>query len=493
MKPHRIPALLASTALAGLLLAGCASGGGPEPSASPDPSAAEGAGDPAAGEGQAGEGALAPGDPEPSRTGGGPSAAQQVPGSAELVDRTVAVVGDTVLLYSEVQQEIIRRQSQNQLQMPQDPAARDSVFRSVTQELVDQILLLHGAREAGVEVTAGEVDRVVEQRFQEIRNRFGSSQEFRQAVEQSGQNMYQFRQGLESRVRSEMAVQRFLQQNRDSLPPAPVTDEEIRREFEARWAQREGPASLTLRRLVIEPEPDSAAMERARARADTALQELRSGTDFAVVVRRYSQDPGSRDREGDLGWIRRSEVLPSFGDAAWSAPLGRPVGPVETRYGFHVMEVQNVRGGERKIRHVLVRPEFSETDREEARRLATTVADSLRQGADFDRMAERYSDLPTNRETQVEIPVQEVRSRLGPDYAEALEGARSGDVVGPVEISGTRAETAFAVVQVTDYRSSGRYELNEVRDQIREGLAQQKQYRRFLDRLRDDIYVKILI
>jgi parvulin-like peptidyl-prolyl isomerase len=272
-----------------------------------------------------------------------------------------------------------------------------------------------------------------------------------------------------------------------------VTVEEVGREIEERWAQAEGQAGLTLGRLVVELGPDSAALERARARADTALQGLRAGGDFAVVVRRYSQDPGSRDREGDLGWIRRSEVLPSFGDAAWRAPLGRPVGPVETRYGYHVMEVQNVRGGERKIRHVLVRPEFDETDREEARRRAAAVADSLRQGADFDRMSERYSDLPANRETRVEIPVQEVRSRLGPDYAEALEGARSGDVVGPIEISGTQAETAFAVVQVTNYRSSGRYELNEVRDQIREGLAQQKQYRRFLDRLRDDIYVKILI
>lgn len=487
----RRPGILPAAAAAVLLLGACASGGGPRPS--PPPGAGETAGGadarPAAAD-TARPSGLAPTGAEAVS---GPSAAEQVPGTAELVDRTVAVVGDTALLYSEVQQEIIRRQSQNQLQMPQDPAARDSIFRAITEELVDQLILLHGARDAGIEVTPDELGQVVDQRFEEIRNRFGSTQEFRSAVEQTGQNMYQFRQGLESRVRTELAIQRFLQENRDQLPPAPVSEEEIRQEYRERWADRQGPATVTLRRLLVEPDPDSAARERALARADSALEELRSGTEFAVAVRRYSADPGSRSQEGDLGWVRRSEVLPSFGDAAWRAPLGRPVGPVETRYGYHILEVQNVRGGERKIRHILLKPEIDESDVEAARSRAESLVDSLRAGAEFGRLAEAYGDAPANREAEVEIPVQEIQSRLGPAYASALQDVQGGDVVGPIEVTGTAGETAFAVVEITAYRASGRYELEEVRERIREYLVQQKQYRRFLDRLRDDIYVQILI
>lgn len=412
--------------------------------------------------------------------------------SSEIVDRIVAVVGDTALLLSEVQEDVVRREAQG-YELPQEPAARDSVMRSITNQLVEQLILLHGARQADVQVQEGELEQVVESRFQEIQNRFPSATAFRDAVEQSGQNMFQFRQDLRQRTRTEMMIQRFIQQRSAELPPTPISESEIRQVYEENFAGRSGPASVSLRRLVVEPEPDSAAREAARARADSALQQIRDGTPFAVAVRRWSDDTGTRQQEGDLGWIRRSDVIPSFGDAAWNAPLGRPVGPVETQYGFHIFQVQNARGGERKIRHILVKPNIDDRDVQRARDLAASLVDSLEAGAEFDRLADEHGDAPANRETEVSVPTQEIESRLGPSYARALENPSEGEVLGPIEVSGIAGGTAFAVVEVTGYRPSGTYALDEVRDRIRQQLQRRNQFDQLLERLREELYVSILI
>lgn len=485
---------LACTA-AVMLGAGCASGGSGTsdggPSGGPAGAVPRAAGDTGGGgvESGSGESPLTrqplPGDDRSRQMAA-------VDPSSEMVDRIVAVVGDTALLMSEIQQELVRRQAQG-AELPQDPAVRDSLMRSIVDQLVEQLVLLNGARSGGVQIPQAEVDRVVESRFQEIRDRFPSTTAFRNAVEQSGQNMFQFRQNLRERTRTEMTIQRFIQQRSSELPPSPISEEEIRRIYEQRFAGRSGPASLSIRRLIVEPEPDSAATERARARADSALAQIRNETPFAVAVRRWSEDTGTRQQEGDLGWVRRSDVIPSFGDAAWNAPLGRPVGPVESEFGFHVLEVQNARGGERKIRHILVKPEIDERDVERARELAAALEDSLNAGADFDRLADRHGDAPANRESAVDVPVQEIGNRLGPAYARALEDPSEGEVVGPIEVSGVRGGTAFAVVKVTGYRPSGAYALDEVRDRIRQQLQRQKQFEQLLERLREDLYVDILM
>ncbi|MFW6010733.1 MAG: SurA N-terminal domain-containing protein, partial [Gemmatimonadota bacterium] len=150
--------------------------------------------------------------------------------SVELVDRVAAVVADTAILVSAIQQEIVRQQSQG-LQVPQDPAAIDSLARATLDRMIDETLLLQRAKREGVEVGDQEVDAAVEEQFNRIRSTFDSDQDFRDAVESAGMNMFQFRQMWRRQIRANLLRQRFQQQllSGSELPPATVTEEEIRR------------------------------------------------------------------------------------------------------------------------------------------------------------------------------------------------------------------------------------------------------------------------
>lgn len=429
---------------------------------------------------------------QPADTASGGLAARDSDGP-RMVDRVVAVVGDTTVLLSEVQQEVFRMRRQG-LQLPSDPFARDSLLRSVLDRLVEQTMLLQEAKRSGVQVNEERVRQLADDRFSRIRSDFDSDQAMRQAVESGGQNMFQFREMLRAQARADLVLNRFRQQltQGGDLPPATVTEDEIRTFFQQNAAGQRRAGSISFDRVMVAPEPDSARADSARAVAQQALDEIRDGTQFAVAARRHSDDSGSRDEGGDLGWIRRGDVVPTFGDAAWAAPPGRAVGPVRSRLGYHVLKVENVRGGERHVRHILVRPTIDSTDVQDARERAAALADSLREGADADRLAREYG-LSGEQVRFDQVRLDQITGTLGEAYSRAISSPSPGDVLGPFEVQSSEGGTIYALLEVREFTPTGEYRLEDVRDQIRSRLLQQKQFDKYITQLRDRMYVRLLI
>lgn len=415
--------------------------------------------------------------------------------SLGLVDRIIAVVGDTAILRSELREELLRLQAQGvQMPAPGTPAFEDAL-RQILASMIDRMILLQRAKRVpDLVVNEDEVEAMVDERVAEVRAQFPSDEALQQEVERSGMNMFQYRQMLRAQARAERLLTRFRSRLADSgeLPPVAVTEEEIHDYFERFATGETRPATVSFDRLVVDPEPDSVAADSARALAQKALEEIRAGTEFAVAARRYSNDEGTRAEGGDLGWLRRHQVVPAFADVAWAAPLGRPVGPVRTRFGYHVIKVENTRAGERKLRHILIEPEIDAADIERARERGEALADSLRGGVDPTRLARRH-DLREEEVRFDDVPMDELLRRLGAEYARQLAQPSSGQVLGPFEARDERGEPVFAVVQVREFKPQGPYRLEDVRDRVRQQLLQQKQFSRYLENLRDETYVEILL
>ena len=428
----------------------------------------------------AGNAAATPGAATPPR-----------PDSVEIVDRVAAIVGDTAILMSEVREQIFQLQAQG-MQIPTDPAGLDSLAFATLDQMVDEMMIVKQAEFAGITITEEELDAEAQRRFETIRSRFSSDEEMLQRVEASGQNMFQFRRMIRAQARKDMLGQRYVATRMGTMTPVLISEDEIRAEFEARAAGVVRPATVDLVRVLIEPKPSEAARDSALEIAITALEEVREGEDFEVAARRYSDDAGSRSEGGDLGWLRRSEVVPAFGDAAWSVRSGVAVGPIESRFGFHIIKVENVRGGERHIRHILIQPEIDQKQVDEARALAEAVADTIRAGTDPMVMARRYGVDPEDSRIE-NARVDRIGNALGQAYASAISGAQAGDVVGPFETAGTAGRPAFVVISVLRSRPQGAYELNDVRDDIRNELEQRKKFEALVEQLREEVYIRIMI
>jgi peptidyl-prolyl cis-trans isomerase SurA len=369
----------------------------------------------------------------------------------------VAVVGDTTVLYSDVLIEMEAMQAQGQ-PLPTDPAQRGAMAREIVQRRVDDLILLEAARRSGVTVDPTDVLTSVERQINQVQQQFGSEQGFRDALAQSGRTLEQYRQTLTQQYTDQTMIQRYVQERIAKMAPAPVTEEEIREVF-ASQADRLGqrPATVSIQQAILKPLPTEAAKAAARARADSALAEVRRGGDFEVLARRYSQDPSAQNG-GMLGWFRQGQMVRPFEQAVWAMRPGDVSPIVETEYGYHIIKLEKSRGPERQARHILIRPEITPADAERARVRADSVASAVRGGASLTELAQRYG-TPAEQRAVRDI----VLERLPPAYGTALGASEAGAVVGPFETAeGTG--TSFVVAKVTDRAAAGTYTLDDVRE-----------------------------
>jgi peptidyl-prolyl cis-trans isomerase SurA len=417
-----------------------------------------------------------------------PALAQVAPAAPqpgeELVDGVIAVVGDTVLLRSDIllAVEAVRAGGQP---VPTEPAAYGQFVRQLVEERVNDLLVLEAARQSGVAVSDAEVQESVDQQIAEIRQRFGGDAAFQQALAESGRTPETYRAELSAQFRDQTIVQRYLRQRIQGMAPAPVSEAEVAAFFEQnreRFGTR--PASVSFQQVIVRPLPSDSARAAALATVAQVQKELAEGVDFEVLARRYSAD-GSSTRGGDLGWFRQGQMVREFNDAVFNMRPGQTVGPVETEFGFHVIRLDKVRGPERQARHILIRPIITQADVDRARVRADSVATAIRGGADIAVLGARYR-TPDEARFQREVPLD----RLPPGYVTSLEGAQAGTVVGPVRIDvGTNA--AFAVMRVTGRQTQGEYTVADQRERIRQMLQEQRMSERVIQELRRDMHVAI--
>ncbi len=417
-----------------------------------------------------------------------PLAAQEpdLEAGPELVDRIVAVVGDSVILASDLDEQIERLRATGQ-PVPMDTEALEQLKRQQLEEMINELVLIQAAERDSITIPESDVQAQVDATVQEQIRRFGDRASFEEALSREGLSLEQYRATVARGARRGGIQQQFMATlQRDRTPP-PVSDAEVREFFEERRAELgRRPAAIEFRQVVVTPEPSDSAMARAQAEAERILEELNEGEDFATLARRHSDDPGTRQRGGELGWFRRGRFVPEFERAAFSLRQGQHSGIVETSFGLHIIKIERARGPERLARHILIRPELTVEDRGRTRERADNVAEALREGASMDSVIEAVHD-----------PVEQ--SRIGPvvrdslptPWRSELRYVQPDDIVGPFQVPS--AQDAWAVVRVDEVTEAGEYTLEDqaLRTQIRTYLQREKLMDEVLTELRRSTYIDI--
>jgi peptidyl-prolyl cis-trans isomerase SurA len=418
-----------------------------------------------------------------------PAAAQQ-PDTAVVIDKVLAVVGNRPVLASQVDEEIFSRQSQGQ-QLPSDPEAVAVLRKQVVQSIVDEELLVQQAqRDTSIQVTDQEIANGVDQQVRKVRTNFSSEPDYRAELKKAGfETPEEYRRWLTDQQRRAAFQNRLIDKLRadGKLKAVPPTEQEMKAYFdEQKGNLGSRPATVSFRQIVVTPQPSEEAKAQARAKADSILLELRRGADFATAAKRFSQDPGSKDQGGSLNWFRHGVMVPEFERVAFALKPGVVSDPVESPFGYHLIQVERVQPGEVQARHILIIPEIDSAHVDSARARADTVRAKLLAGASFDSLQRRYHDPSAEKQAE-NVPAD----KLPENYATVIGDADSGAVTPVFTLPGTGGREQFAVVQVTGRRPEGDIRYEDVKDRIREQLGQQLAIRRYLDRLRQSTYVDV--
>jgi len=130
----------------------------------------------------------------------------------------------------------------------------------------------------------------------------------------------------------------------------PVDDEEIAAFYEANRADFMEGEQAHARHVLIRLAPGASPTEQAEAemKARSVASLAKSGVDFAELAKKHSEDPGSKDNGGELGWFGRGEMVKSFEDAVFGAKPGEIVGPIKSEHGYHIIKVEGFKPATQK-------------------------------------------------------------------------------------------------------------------------------------------------
>lgn len=413
-----------------------------------------------------------------------------IPGEPDaLVDRVAAVAGDSLILLSEVTNEMVLLAAQG-ARFPEDPDSLKSAARDVLEQMINmQLLLQDAARDTLIQLDPAQTDARVQAQIDAVTQQIGGLSQFQAALAADGMTMPEYREMLRTRIEESLIRDLYLQQQARNLPPVAVTEAEMRELYDAQRASlQERPEILSLEQIVMPVEAPDSLWDRARMELDSAVQRILSGEDFADVAREMSDDTGSGANGGDLGWFRRGIMVPEFDGIAFSnLPDGRISPPFRTSFGWHVMRIDRRKPGEVRARHILIRPDAGADDIGDTMARGREIAERLRAGESVDSLADEYGhddQIPT---AYPRVPREVIAEELPPGYGTALTDVSEGDVLEPFEIQGPYV----VVVRVKEIREAGEFTFEDVEDQIRARLAEQKNLDRIWQRLRDRAYVDI--
>ncbi|HET6361970.1 MAG TPA: peptidylprolyl isomerase, partial [Gemmatimonadota bacterium] len=401
-------------------------------------------------------------------------------------DRIMAVVGSNLLLESEwrEQTEVLATQ------LGVDPASAE--MRELATEAFDQmvrnlVILAAAERDTAVQVDG---DRIVEEADEEIariRSRFPNEAEFLRLLTNSQWgSLAAYRADIMERKRRELAGQMYLDLHSAEILPRPVTEEELREYWnENQEAFGTTPTTVLFEEIPVLVVPSEEVRAAALAEADSVLAALRAGTvDFPSAAMRHSDDPASRDTGGDVGWFGRGRMVEPFEDAAFGNEPGALVGPVETLFGYHILQVLEKRGeDEVRVRHVLFSFERSDIDRATARARADELVAAINAGADVDSL--QAIEMPGDSAAAALIELGS--GQVPPVYASALEGLELGGA-GVAE-----TPTGFSVLIARGSGGGEELTFEEIAPRLRSQLEQQRAEDAFVDRLQDQVYVDIRV
>ncbi len=371
--------------------------------------------------------------------------AQVYPGG--LVDKTVAVVGNEMISLSQLEQEILYMRMQG---MFSDKNMRCEQL----ERMLESKLFLMQARVDSLSVNQEMVNSSLAQRMDQVRTNFGGDE----AVENFyGKPLYKLRQEWRQQLEDMTLTQQMQSQIASKIPE--LTPQDVKD-----YIKNTDPEDLPmvpikyqLSQICIYPDREAANLA-VKEKLLSIRERIINGEKFSTLARIYSEDPGSARKGGELGMASKSIFWPAFSDAAMSLKPGVISQIVETPDGFHIIEVIDKKGDMFNARHILIKPQYTEQDKEKAFKTLDSLKTEIHNDAvTFSLAAKFYSQDAATKTNGGQMADPNTGSsyfeidQLKPEDYAAIKNLKEGEISEPVESKdneGRDGNTVYKIIRV---------------------------------------------
>ncbi|MEZ4701342.1 MAG: peptidylprolyl isomerase [Rhodothermales bacterium] len=413
--------------------------------------------------------------------------------SSEVVDEIVAVVGDRILLRSEVDGVVL-----GLLQQQQMPYTEDLWMVALNQMIDQKVMTIHAERDTNIVIADEQVEQALNQRIDQLTAQAGGTAQFEEFY---GKSLLDIRGDLREELHDQMLADQI---RNGKIGGIKITPSEVTEWF-SQFPQDSLPVipeivriSHIVRYPVPAPEAKAYARELISVIRDSIVV---GGASLEEYARLYSEDQGSAENGGRYTSSRLGELVPEFAAVASRSPIGE-VSPVfESPFGYHILRVNNRKGDIVDFNHILIQVDDSKADPADAIALLGVVRDSIvTSGVPFELMARRYSEEEISKRLGGRVVDPRTGERdlvlqaLNYTWRQTINTIQPGEISEPAEVELLDGKRAFHIVFL--HRRVPEHPVDILTDyeRIQDLALQDKQNRvmtEWLEELRTEVYIDL--
>ena len=365
------------------------------------------------------------------------------------IDGLAAVVGDFIILDSDIDKTLIDLQSQG--------VATDNLDKcSLLGKLMEDKLYAHHAEQDSLEIDNQQIFNYVDQTIEYFVSQLGDIDKVLEFYKKEDEQT--FRQELFEINKVNQLSQKMQSKIVDEIE---ITPEEVKQFFNniPRYDLPIFGAELEISQIVVKPEVSEAEKKKVIDRLESIRDDVViNGSSFATKAILYSQDPGSRSTGGKYTLNRnRPQMVKEFRDVAYRLKENEVSEPFETEFGWHIVKVDRIRGQEVDVRHILLTPEISPDAMAEAKKKVDLIRKRVVDGElTFQEAAKSFSDEkstknnggvlinPTTGDTRFEL------TKIDPVLYNQIQRLGDNEISSPLLEQDRQGNQSYKLIMVSD-------------------------------------------
>lgn len=417
--------------------------------------------------------------------------AKAQPTSGKVIDQVVGVVGNKIVMLSDLD-------AQYQQYLAQGNYASDAVRCQVLDQLMLTKLLVHYANIDSVEVSDGQVDGELEKRIAYFTEQFdGSTEKLEEYYQKSVPEIKdEFRPLIKEQLQAQAMQSKIT--GKAAASPADVKDyyNSIPKDSLPLIS-----SEIEYAEIAFKINISKAEKERVKERINEIRERILKGEDFSTLAVLYSQDNGSAKAGGELGYVPRGQYVPEFEAAAFKLKKGEISEVVETKFGYHIIQMIDRRGEQINVRHILIKPDLGNEDLLKTKAHADSVAYMVRdKQISFEDAASKYSDdADTKASGGNVVNPQSGNTRFETSQVDAmvffqLDKMKEGEISNPSLVTTKDGTQAYKIFMLKKRSKPHVANLTDDYQRIQQAAMQTKQSRLMDDwvlRKRKSTYIRL--
>jgi len=405
----------------------------------------------------------------------------------QLFDGIAAIVGDEIVLVSDINALITSYAFQNQIDISRQPDLYQKLGKEFLNRLIDQKLLIIKADEDTIKADEDRVDQYLNQQMDYMIKQAGSEQKLE---EYYSTPLFKIKNDLRKEISNQMRISILKEKRFNNIKISRKEVEQFYQEFQDSLPTMK--ASVDISHILMQVTPSENSLREAYQKIQDIQNKLKEGQDFATLARQYSEDPGSAANGGVLGFVSRGTLVKEFEEAAFALDEGQISDIVQTKFGFHIIQLIERQGERINVRHILVQVKpTAEDERKVIEKLNQIRQIVMRGDSTFEEMALKYSADPNVQRDRGHLGVFEEGGFQIKEFETAIKNLKVGEISDPF-----KTEFGYHIVLLNARKEARQFSLKDDWEQLEQWALQHKreiEFNNWLTQLRSEIPVVIKI